>query len=454
MDGILKRLVGLNQVLLVVLSLCFYSCYGRRVSAEALDVARDLEALQNLRGADGDPAVSCGHAALQEALDQELRARPEGAGYNHVRESLFGFLKTGLRLGDAEIARVKAGGPAAPTSGVAMPAARAYFLIDPKLATPGTAGQLCLRTGNDSLPVVPRTVAAPDSVEAIVERSRVAASSKTIVFPVEWTPPADPKSAVPASCLAAAPGNAPPGQGAGTPAGSLPSLLNNDCQLTAVVFDGESIAFLWSVQRQVQRAPLDASDARKAFPAKAAQLDETVPFVLAHMPSVEAGWLKRIEDIAGNDDRRRAIVSRYGGLSIETAIAQSQKTYSDLVGNVTLFGWNLLPEWFPLAVDGVLVGCLLSIFVTCRHARRLHDWDEKRQKVVELESIVFLSLLTPAATFVTWALLPLLALGMSASYANGGAALLAEFALAAGASTMGGIACALFWGKPAARPVA
>jgi hypothetical protein len=437
MDAVLKRLVALNQILLVVLSLCFFSCYGRRVSAEALDVARDLEALQNLKGKDADPALSCASPALQQALDEELRKRPEGAEYGHVRDALFAFLKTGLHLQDVDINQAKFGGPAGP---------RAYFLIDPELESPGKPG-LCLREGNEALPALPVAYGAPDSVETIVERSRVYSASRTIFFPVKWTPPADPKSVVPASCLAP-PAPPPP---AGAEESPPASLMNNDCQLTAVVYDGQSIAFVWSTKPQMQRAPLSAADSRKTTPATESQLTESDPFLLAHMPSVENGWILRIQALGDekNDAGRKVLVDRYGGLSIDTALAQSQKTYSDLVGSVTLLGQNLLPEWFPLAVDGVLLVCLFSIFVTCRQARTLPGWKARREKLVELESVVFLSLLTPTATLITWALLPLVALGMAVSYA-GGAGLVADFALAAVASALGGVSCAVFWRREGA----
>jgi hypothetical protein len=430
MDAILKRLASINQVLLVVLALCFVSCYGRRASTVALDVARDLEALQKIKGMSAAPERACGSPELQQALDEELRAGPANDGYGRVRESLLAFLKEKLRFSDADIAQAKGGGAVGP---------RAYFLVNPELALPEKT--FCLGVDTDS--VARRALLgapdAPDSVETILARSQVYARSTAIEFPVEWVPPADPTTLVPASCLAVQDTMAPAPH-------SPPSLVSRECLLTAIVFDGKSLLFFWATQRQVQRT-LDAADRKKASAAKAERLEEKRPFLLAHMPSVEDAWLQRIEAIASSDDRRRILVERYGGLSIDTAVSQSEKAYSDLVGSVALFGWSLLPQWFPLAVDVVFLGCLASILVSCFQARELTGWNDRAGKIVALESGLFLSLINPTATFITWALLPLLAVGMTVPFASGRYVVAAELGLALVASTLGATACVLFWRK-------
>src|SRR5262245_29165534 len=98
MDGILKRLLTLNQALLVLLVLCFLRFYGHQASNKALMVARDLEVLSFLKGHDRDPVRSCKSDVLQERLDRQIQASEAGKRYLAFRSELAAFLAKSARL--------------------------------------------------------------------------------------------------------------------------------------------------------------------------------------------------------------------------------------------------------------------------------------------------------------------------------------------------------------------
>jgi len=189
MDGILKRLLTLNQALLVLLVLCFLRFYGHQASNKALMVARDLEVLSFLKGNDRDPIRACTSPVLQERIDRQVQESDAGTRYLAFRRELAAFLVTSTRMGDTQLASAKRGHE------------RAYFLVNPRLATVrGNAD--CSFASDDSDEPFTRVDEAPNSVSTVLERGRLIALSSELSFPTQWQAPKQVKEVVPEECQA------------------------------------------------------------------------------------------------------------------------------------------------------------------------------------------------------------------------------------------------------------
>jgi hypothetical protein len=160
---------------------------------------------------------------------------------------------------------------------------------------------------------------------------------------------------------------------------------------------------------------------------------------------IEEGWRSRFGKLADDGDQRKLLEERYGGLAIDNALDQSHKVYSDLVGSVTLFGWNLLPEWFPLAVGVTLAILLYAVFATCRTAETRQDVADKETLLAEMESVFMLSLATRLATRITWILIPSLTLVLSFSRVDRSLSFFAGLTLSVVAVVLGFRSHSLFW---------
>jgi hypothetical protein len=114
-------------------------------------------------------------------------------------------------------------------------------------------------------------------------------------------------------------------------------------------------------------------------------------------------------------------------------------------GSRTLFGWNLLPEWFAMAVAGALAVILLTVLITCRQARDLAVPTEIHGKAACLETILFLSLSTRAGMIATWTLLPAATMAMSFATLEVSAALIAEVTLGTLAVAFGALSVRVLW---------
>jgi hypothetical protein len=445
MDGMLKRLVGLNQILLIVFVVAFLSWAGRRASKGALEIARDLQALSLLKGRERDPVNLCRSTPVQESVDKAVQSGHAGAAYLAVREAFTAYLRASLHFDEQEISGSKRGG------------GRAYFFVDPQLRQSAEAPSVTCwpLTGAEGPSTSEESRyegdGAPDSVETIVERSRAFALSRTIAFPTSWSPPTRVEDAVPAACIRKPDPQTPasePGSGApeGRSMGPIPTeqpkrLPIERCRLKAVFFRRQQLSLVWQMEFQGQT---EGWEETKDLPAKGEILSPNVPFLLYQLAGVEKGWQNRIAEIGKDENRQRILLERYRGISIDSGLQQSQKVYADLVGSVTFFGWNLLPEWFPFFVAGILAAVLFAALVSCRSARTLSIAVEPAN-LASLESAFFLTLSSPVGTAVTWVLVPALTVALTLETLSSTAATIGAISLGAVDVALGAGACVEFW---------
>ena len=226
------------------------------------------------------------------------------------------------------------------------------------------------------------------------------------------------------------------------PAAPLPPRIH-ECRLAQIYFDGQGLHFVWLFV-PVQGGQQESWSTKKDLPIAGEKVLLKVPFLVSQLSSVEQGWRDRLVELGKDESRQAAIKARYGGTGVDNALQQSQKIHADLVGSATLFGWNLLPDWFPVGLGAALAGVLFAILSTCRSAADLATAAEVAQKVRLVDSVFFLSLSSRIGVVITWVLVPTAVLVMSLV---DGVTPTSSFglALAALGLAFGGLACAQWW---------